>query len=239
MIPLIFRPFGTRLRSMKTRRTKDSRLDPTQTKPEGRLSSPAQSIEIPAAKPEPSTETQENFPQGFRVALTADGDVDLDRMNPKSIEKLRIAVNSPAVQKNILKFPAAETEKREPVFPEFIVGKMYDAISMLEVAVSTRLFKIDVGVAERVLPFNEKEKALLVPATATVIDKYSGDWLRTHKDEAVLITMLVLTISAKIVQLRVQLSLLEEQKQARVPASPPPQAPAPSTTEESANGAAA
>jgi len=212
----------------------DSKQEPKQAPPI--ISTPeAPKPEAVAAEPE--------LPQGFRVAVTPEGDVDLDRMSPKSIEKLRIAVNSPAVQKNILKAPAAEPEKkREPVLPEALVAKMYDAVGLVEVAVSTRFFGVDAGVAERVLPFNEKEKNLLVPATAAVIDKHSGEWLRTHKEETLLITMLVLTFTAKIVQLRLQLHLLEEQKKtAKTPAPPaaPPQPATAPTEGESANGAAA
>jgi hypothetical protein len=222
---------------MKTRRLSkpDAHPEPRQeSKPEVKQTT------VPTVPVEEKDAVEPQYPQGFRVALTPEGDVDLERMNPKSIEKLRIAVNSPAVQKNILKAPATEPEKREPVLPEFVVNKMYDAVSMLEVAVATRFFGVDSGVAERVLPFNEKEKSFLVPSTAAVIDKHSGEWFRKYKEEAVLISMLVTTISAKIVQLRFQLALLEEQKRARVPASPPPQpvAPAPAV-EGTPNGAAA
>ena len=196
----------------------------------------------PKPETKPETKPEEPVPidqkrETIGYFLTPDGDIDIDRMNRPNIEKLRQLFNTPSVQKNILKVDAPPEPPKEPALPPVMIEKMYDAFSMLEVALATRVFKIDGEVAERVLPFNQKEKALLVPATTVVVDKYSGDWLKKYKDEVFLATMLLSIISTKIVQLRLQLALLERQKsssRSSVSASEPANAAVPVPTSDGA-----
>jgi len=146
-------------------------------------------------------EKRERTTFGFDV--NADGSPDFSSMRGKTKEKFRQFLNDPRV---IAEFGIGASSPISPqiecISPAMVSG-FYHLLGHVEAEIFGAAMKLPPGIAQRVFLYNEQEKALLVPPTTRVINKYAPEWLIKYQDEITLATLLVQVTVAKVSVARV------------------------------------
>jgi len=85
----------------------------------------------------------------------------------------------------------APSPQQETAFSTDESRALLGALGQLEAIVFSAVAKVPLQVTRKIFTFDDEETDLIAPPLAAVLSKYSSEWLKTHKEEAVLILVLV------------------------------------------------
>lgn len=160
----------------------------------------AGTVELPPATDE--SEANKLAPR-FSVTITPEGRVAWDRTRANTREQLKLIVNDPALASELGVVPVgvAATSSGSESFPPEMCGVLYDALSMVLVAVAQRSGYP--GDRANALKFTDGEKAMLAGPTADVLKKYNVS-MGKYQEELTLALTMGTIITGKLALLRAQ-----------------------------------
>jgi hypothetical protein len=137
--------------------------------------------------------------------VTSEGKIDFSSMREKTKAKLRDIISDPevarAVGANAANAGLTDSAHVDVFDPQWC-GSIYDMISRLESWIVSSKFKLPYNLVSEALTYTPEEKALLVPPTAKVINKYAARWMVQFKDEIALIGLFSMITIGKIKALK-------------------------------------
>lgn len=175
--------------------------------------------EIPITAETPSI-TSERAPEGERRSIAwyeKDGKIQWDKMRKSTQEALREFLARPDVWKEL---EVARPEKPpRTIVGEPLVAQAYNLLGRFESFLAQRLTGCSQEQADKIMLFDEEEKAMLVPVTVRLINKRGPDWLAEWNEEIEFGIAFLSIQMGKMVALRV---IVEREARRRRENVPPP-----------------
>lgn len=143
----------------------------------------------------------------------------------------------------------AEPAVAAPFVPVILLGPDFADTSLKFLGGAMALIahgttKVPLDVCERVLGFSDAQRKMISPALAPVLDKYVGEWIRTHQSEMALILLATPILTANVMTFAAiarehKKKIREEKNHAAARSAPvmpapvvPPSSPAPPSPEQ-------
>lgn len=153
--------------------------------------------------------------------VNPDGSLNFSSMREKTKEKLRTVFSDPLLAEYLGTKPvSAQVNVINPV----LVSGFYDVLGSVECSVFPMFFpKVPDHVWKRVFTYTQEEKAVLIPPTGRLLNKYCSEWFLKWQDE-IQLAILLTTFTVAKVQAAVMLSRMNQpQPVTEMPEPEPPQ----------------